>query len=281
MLRTLVLVLLLVNAAFYAWTQGWLNGVVGVRPDAQHEAQRLQLQQHADQVLVLAPGTAVTGGRKALAAPGAASGATSGAASAAALAASAASEGGAGTPQQPPAGNAAPTAATPPTAATSQTASPPIAQGKPPICIEAGPFVAAEWPAAEAEVKRVLPMGHWTTQAVTVAGLWLVYMGPYEGDQLERKQAELRRIKGLNFEEVRTPSNLAQGLSLGRYNREDEADQALIQVRNRGVRTARVVNVRAPMSMQILRVPAADEAQQVKLSGLKLPPGKAFVACRG
>jgi hypothetical protein len=271
MLRALVLVLFLVNAAFYAWTQGWLNGVVGVRPDAQHEAQRLQQQQHADQVLVVAPGSAVQTGRKAQATPAPASEAAS-----ATDAASAASEAESAT--MPTGSNAASSAQA---SVASAAASTPIAQAKAPICVEAGPFVAAEWPAAEAEVKRLLPTGHWTTQAVTVAGLWLVYMGPYEGDQLERKQAELRRIKGLNFEEVRTPTNLAQGLSLGRYNREDEANQALTQVRNRGVRTARVVNVRTPMAMQILRVPAADEAQQVKLSGLKLPPGKGFVACRG
>ncbi len=268
MLRALVLVLLLVNAAFYAWTQGWLNNVVGVRPDAQHEPQRLQLQQHADQVKVMPPGAGANR-KPALDAALPAASAPASAASGDAPASGASSA---------PASSASTAAST----VASQVSGSTSAAGKPPICVEAGPFLASEWPAAEAEVKRVLPLGHWTTQAVAVPGLWLVYMGPYkDGDQLERKQAELRRIKGLNFEEVRTPSNLAQGLSLGRYNSEEDAKQALAQVSNRGVRTAQVVKVRAPVSVQILRVPAADESQQVKLSALKLPPGKTFVACRG
>ncbi len=274
MLRALVLVLLLVNAAFCAWTQGWLNNVVGVRPDAQHEPQRLQLQQHADQVQVVSP--AASGATRL---PAAASAPSASAASDAASAASTRSSS-----SDAASGEGASAAASAASMGTGQLSSNATGQppGKPPICVEAGPFLAGEWPAAEAEVKRVLPAGHWTTQAVAVPGLWLVYMGPYkDGDQLERKQAELRRIKGLNFEEVRTPSNLAQGLSLGRFNSEEDAKQALTQVGNRGVRTAQVVKVRSPMSVQILRVPAADEGQQVKLSALKLPPGKAFVACRG
>jgi hypothetical protein len=278
MLRALVLVLLLVNAAFYAWTQGWLNNVVGVRPDAEHEPQRLQLQQHADQVKVMPPGAGANpdanpNRKPALDATPPAASAPDAAASGDATASDASSS---------PATSASTAADTATSTVASQVSSSTPAPGKPPICVEAGPFLASEWPAAEAEVKRVLPLGHWTTQAVAVPGLWLVYMGPYkDGDQLERKQAELRRIKGLNFEEVRTPSNLAQGLSLGRYNSEEDAKQALAQVSNRGVRTAQVVKVRAPMSVQILRVPAADEGQQVKLSALKLPPGKTFVACRG
>jgi biotin carboxyl carrier protein len=276
MLRALVLVLLLVNAAFCAWTQGWLNNVVGVRPDAQHEPQRLQLQQHADQVQVVSPAAAASATHP----PAAASAPSASAASEAASAASASDAGSDAASGEADGGAAGSTS--PASVGAGQLGSAGQTPGKPPICVEAGPFLAGEWPAAEAEVKRVLPAGHWTTQAVAVPGLWLVYMGPYkDGDQLERKQAELRRIKGLNFEEVRTPSNLAQGLSLGRFNSEEDAKQALAQVSNRGVRTAQVVKVRSPMSVQILRVPAADEGQQVKLSALKLPPGKTFVACRG
>ncbi len=32
MLRSLVLILLLLNLAFFSWTQGWLTTVVGVHP---------------------------------------------------------------------------------------------------------------------------------------------------------------------------------------------------------------------------------------------------------
>lgn len=127
---------------------------------------------------------------------------------------------------------------------------------------------------------RVLPKGAWTTQAVAVPGLWFVYMGPYpDAETLERKQAELRRIKPLNFEEVRSPSSLAMGFSLGRYGSEDQADAALESLRLRGVRTARVVNARPPMSLTVLKVAQATGAAQARLSELSLPAGKAFKAC--
>lgn len=266
MLRTLVLVLLLVNAAFLAWAQGWLNAVVGVRPDGQHEPARLQAQQHAGRAEILPPKRAKASARAASVA-------------ASSVAASAPAPGGTDAPA-----SAALSGQTVAASAIAQPSGPSAAaSGAPaaPACIEAGPFSATEWPGAEGEIKRTLPVGHWTTQPVAVSGLWLVYMGPYpDADQLERKQTELRRIKGLNFEEVRTPANLAQGLSLGRYTRAEDADQALNQLRNRGIRTARVVNVRPPMTVQILRVPAATEAQQAKLNALKLPANKGFVACR-
>ena len=36
MLRGLVLLLLVANLGFFAWTQGWLDGVVGMRPGGEH-----------------------------------------------------------------------------------------------------------------------------------------------------------------------------------------------------------------------------------------------------
>ena len=44
MLRALVLALLLANVAFYAWTQGWLDSVVGVRATGDREPERLARQ---------------------------------------------------------------------------------------------------------------------------------------------------------------------------------------------------------------------------------------------
>ena len=44
MLRALVLALLLANVAFYAWTQGWLDAVVGVRATGDREPERLARQ---------------------------------------------------------------------------------------------------------------------------------------------------------------------------------------------------------------------------------------------
>jgi hypothetical protein len=257
MLRSLVLILLIVNATFYAWSHGWLNKVVGVQPDAQHEPQRLAQQINADKIKVATPPAAddKPGHTDTKPAADAASGASAVAASAAEAA------------------SAAGTAAS-----TTEAAASADANG---ICVEAGPFNANESATVEALLKPILPAGSWSSHAVAIQGLWLVYMGPYnDGDMLERKQAELRRIKGLNFEEVRTPASLAQGISLGRYNRQEDAEAGLNVLRSRGIRTARVVNIRPNMDVQVVRVAHATVKMQVNLAGLKMPQGKGFTACR-
>lgn len=53
MLRTLVIALLLANAAFFAWTQGWLDGVVGAATHAEREPQRLGQQVRPEAVRLL------------------------------------------------------------------------------------------------------------------------------------------------------------------------------------------------------------------------------------
>lgn len=55
MLRTLVAILLLANALFFAWTRGWLDPVTGLRADGGHEPQRLQLEQQRDRLTILSP----------------------------------------------------------------------------------------------------------------------------------------------------------------------------------------------------------------------------------
>lgn len=55
MLRTLVVILLLLNALFFAWTRGWLAPVTGSGPDSGREPQRLQLEQHGERLSLLSP----------------------------------------------------------------------------------------------------------------------------------------------------------------------------------------------------------------------------------
>jgi hypothetical protein len=52
-LRALVLMLALANLGYFAWTQGWLDDVVGMRPGATHEPQRLARQVRPEAVVVL------------------------------------------------------------------------------------------------------------------------------------------------------------------------------------------------------------------------------------
>lgn len=291
MLRSLVLILFIVNAAFFAWSQGWLNDVVGVKPNAQREPQRLAQQVNPDKISVVPP-PAVSGvaadtqtaqPAAQASAPDAEASAEvapegAGASEAAAASGSAAEAGPAGSGPAPASAPAVPPVAPGPPVVATAGASKPAGKG---ICIEAGPFTAAEYTSAEAMVRPLLSAGSWARQNVAIQGMWLVYMGPYaDAEQLQRKQEELKRIKGLDFEVVRSPAALAQGISLGRFSKQDNAENQLEILRNRGIRTARIVTLRAPMELQLIRVPKADVEAQVKLAGLKLPQGKGFTACR-
>ncbi len=55
MLRTLVALLLLVNALFFAWTQGWLDPITGSHANSSREPQRMQLEQQRERLSILSP----------------------------------------------------------------------------------------------------------------------------------------------------------------------------------------------------------------------------------
>ncbi|MEP7295667.1 MAG: hypothetical protein ABI702_05715 [Burkholderiales bacterium] len=58
MLRALVVTLLVANLAFYAWSQGWLDSVVGDRSTGDREPERLARQVRPEQVHILPAGAA-------------------------------------------------------------------------------------------------------------------------------------------------------------------------------------------------------------------------------
>ncbi|XHS79781.1 hypothetical protein ACFJGW_07320 [Burkholderiaceae bacterium UC74_6] len=53
MMRTIVLVLVVANALFFGWSQGWLDGVTGTHADGGREPQRLEQQLNAQKVRLL------------------------------------------------------------------------------------------------------------------------------------------------------------------------------------------------------------------------------------
>lgn len=50
-----MLALVLANAGYFAWTQGWLDEVIGVRADSQREPERLARQMRPETVQILSP----------------------------------------------------------------------------------------------------------------------------------------------------------------------------------------------------------------------------------
>jgi hypothetical protein len=238
MLRTLVVLLLLSNLAFFGWMHGWLTPIVGIDPAGEREPQRLkaQVQPQTIRVLGQAPAAAEPPAAPAVAAPA-----------------------------EPPAANATAAASIPgdPAASavlalnTAAAATPDIPQGV--VCLEAGPFTAADVPRLEAALREALPTGTWTLAARERPAQWLAYLGRFNDRDSLRARADELRDQNVRFEELRGAPELEPGISLGRFDREADAREELRRLTLRGVRGGRVVSIApsAPASYR-LRIEQAD-----------------------
>lgn len=213
MLRALVALLLLANAAVFAWSQGWLDASFGTRSRAESDPARLARQLRPQNVVILSP--------------------TSARAAAAALA-----------------------------------------------CLEAGPFSATQIGAAEAVLQPLLPPGSWTNLRSERPAVWIVYMGKYATPELmARKQVEVGRTR-IEFEELRSAPDLEPGLALGRFDSREAAERALAQYTQRGLRSARAVELTPPTSSHMLRVEKASSAVLAQVTALRNESlGTGFRAC--
>lgn len=213
MLRLLVGLLVAANLAFFAWSQGWLDDVVGVRAQGDREPERLRNQVRPELVRVLPTPLATT----------------------------------------PAAG---------------------------PTCLEAGPFAPAAVAAAEAALQALVPAGGWTNLRMERPGTWLVYMGGYpDRATLLRKMQEIRRTR-VEYEEVAVPGEGEFGLALGRHDDRDSAERGLLGVQERGIRSARVVQLDAPAVSHLLRFESAEPAVAALLAGTRPDAlGAGFVPC--
>lgn len=155
MLRVLVLLLLLANGGYYAWSQGLLRDW-GLAPREQAEPQRVGEQLHPEWLRLLPP-------------PG-------------------------GRPAPPPAPPEAPPPA-PASAREAQEAAPSVAAHSAPAeCLQAGIFDTAQADALR-RAAAALPEGSWRLEPATLPGRWMVYMGRFpDADQLAKKRAELREL---------------------------------------------------------------------------------------
>ena len=147
-------------------------------------------------------------------------------------------------------------------------------------CLEAGPFSPGEATAAEAALQGLAPAGSWANVRTEKPGTWLVYMGSYpDREALRRKEEEIRRVRA-EFEEVSVPAEGEFGLSLGRFEDRALAERALIQVQQRGIRTARVVQASPTAVFHMLRIERADPALATQLTSAKADAlGKGFYPC--
>lgn len=258
MLRWVIVLLALANAGYFVWTQGYL-APLGMAPVEQTEPERLQAQIKPEALRLL-------NGPKGQPAP---------------------------EPVTPPPTEPAPPADptdTPtiapndtPIAAVAATplpeAPPPPAPEPPPtVCQVAGGYTSAQADALRHALEASgLPRSSWQLNENKTGGRWVVYMGRYSEEQLDKKRTELKEL-GIAFRTL--PAPMGPGLALGTFSSEEAAAQGLQDLSKKGVRTARVVQERAEGSAWTLRLPALTQSQQdiVKALGPSLA-GKRLQNC--
>jgi hypothetical protein len=160
-------------------------------------------------------------------------------------------------PQAEAASSAAATPA--PTSAVAASAAPQTASFDGRACLEAGPLSPAQIPTATRALQQAgVSPGGWAEIRRDIPGRWVIAMGRFESrEQLQRKLTELQRLQLKTSEAT---GDLAPGLILGEFSTSQAAQERLGQLKDRGVRTARVVSV-------------AEGRVEVRLRADQLSPG--------
>ena len=143
---------------------------------------------------------------------------------------------------------------------------------------------AAGFTLPQADALRVALAGtglapdQWQLNETRSAGRWVVYMGRYNDEQMQKKKTELRDLK-IEFREVNLPST-GPGLALGTFSSEEAVQQALKDVAKKGVRSARTAVERPEVVSMALRLPAITDEQRSSVEGLgDALAGKKLQAC--
>ena len=240
MLRLLVLILLLANGAYFAWSHDMLGSWgLGIAP--QSEPQRLEQQIEPQRIQLLKSADAVVQPKNS---------ATASTSSAAA---------------------ASIRTAAPSLSADVKTAS---------VCLQAGVFNDPQSTALRQALLAKLPAGTWRLDASTLPARWIVYMGKYPDNKArDLKKSQLVKIK-VSFEPL-AEAALEPGISLGRHDNQEAANQALNQLFKQGVRTARVLQEQPGQTGFQLVLPAVDEALRAKLTAMQTQfAGKPLLPCK-
>lgn len=146
-------------------------------------------------------------------------------------------------------------------------------------CLQAGLFTEQQANALRRRLQASLPADSWSFESPAGSVRWIIYMGKYiSKEALDRKRLKLEQL-GVPFETPVSPV-LNPGLSLGNFGSKAEAENALAEMTQRGLRTAKVVMERPELPSQWLRFPAVTAPLRARLDTLTPQlAGKVLQAC--
>ncbi|GAB2479924.1 hypothetical protein GCM10027082_33550 [Comamonas humi] len=249
MIRIAVILLLLANLGYYAFSQGMLRSL-GMAPADPSEPERVQRQVRPEQLRIL-PAPEADAARR-----------------------------------RPAAAEAAPApaplpAAPAPAPAVAEAPPPVVAEAKPEKpekreCLQAGSFDAKQVEALRLQLAK-LPEGSWKLDSSSTAGRWMVYLGKFSSPEaLDKRRDELRTLD-IPTDRARLAS-LEPGISLGRFSTEEAAERQQAMLARKGV-SAKVVVERPELTSYTLRLPKADSATRKRVNSWHAMDGKELQGC--
>lgn len=229
-----MLLLLLANAGYFAWSHGTL-APYGFAPAAQSEPQRLmqQLRPEALRILTLLEARQLE------------------------------SQAGLANRSQP-----ASAMAPEPVAASSEATSS-LTTSVDTQCLQAGLFNDVQTAALRTRLqKSTLPTDSWVFESGIEPARWMIYMGKYASlDLLAKKRNELRQ-RNVSFQSLNNPA-LEPGLSLGNFGTQLDAQAELERIARLGVKTARVIQAQPELRGQRLKLAVVTPDMRTQLETLK------------
>lgn len=263
MIRFAIVLLLLANAGYYAFSQGMLRSL-GWAPENPSEPERLQQQVKPDALRILTPQEAEQAqqlqSRTVVAEPAPATVAP--------------------TPAGESTDSSSPASAEPEKVATKPADKPldkPADKPEKKECLVAGSFDAKQVEALRLQLAK-LPEGSWRLDASTSAGRWMVYVGKFSSQEaLDTRRDELRALD-VSTDRARIAS-LEPGISLGRFSSEEAAERHLATIGRKGVGGAKVVVERPEVTSYTVRLPKLDAATKKRVQSWHVMDGKDLRAC--
>ncbi len=263
MIRFAIVLLLLANAGYYAFSHGMLRSM-GWAPENPAEPERMQQQVNPEALRIMTREEMEQAQKQ-----------VQGAA-----------------PAAEPSANGAPEAAGKPAAEPDKTAEKPADKTADKLaeklaekpekpekkeCLVAGSFDAKQVEALRLQLAK-LPEGSWKLDSSTSAGRWMVYVGKFSSqDALDKRRDELRALD-ISTDRARLAS-LEPGISLGRFSTEEAAERHLATIGKKGVSGAKVVVDRPEAISYTLRLPRIDAATKKRVQSWHVMDGKDLQAC--
>ena len=272
MIRFAIVLLLLANAGYYAFSQGMLRSL-GWGPEDPSEPERVQQQVKPDALRILTPQEAKQAQEQARSV-------TAEPAPAPAPVAAPVAEPAAVAAAEPAADSADKTTAAEADKLAAKPADKPAEKPEKPEkkeCLVAGSFDAKQVDALRLQLAK-LPEGSWRLDSSTSAGRWMVYVGKFSSQEaLDTRRDELRALD-ISTDRARIAS-LEPGISLGRFSSEEAAERHLATMGKKGVSGAKVVVERPEAVSYTVRLPKLDPATKKRVQSWHVMDGKELRSC--